>query len=92
LALKLWDHLTGWFMTETGIDNSTVLQPIADRRYAFAPGRPRPPVGGRAPVARCVTVWSERPLRRADARYRRSRPRQEVSPTASDGTSRIDGR
>jgi hypothetical protein len=34
-ALKLWDHLTGWFMTETGIDNSTVLQPTGDSQYAF---------------------------------------------------------
>ena len=35
MALKLWDHLTGWFMTETGIDNSTVLQPTGDSQYAF---------------------------------------------------------
>jgi hypothetical protein len=35
VALKLWDHLTGWFMTETGIDNSTVLQPTGDSQYAF---------------------------------------------------------
>jgi len=34
-ALKLWDHLTGWFMTETGIDNSTVLQPTDRSQYAF---------------------------------------------------------
>jgi hypothetical protein len=35
LALKLWDHLAGWFMTETGIDNSTLLQPIGESEYAF---------------------------------------------------------
>jgi hypothetical protein len=35
MALKLWDHLTGWFMTETGIDNSTVLQPTDRSEYAF---------------------------------------------------------
>jgi hypothetical protein len=35
VALKLWDHLTGWFMTETGIDNSTVLQPTERSQYAF---------------------------------------------------------
>jgi hypothetical protein len=35
VALKLWDHLTGWFMTETGIDNSTVLQPTDRSQYAF---------------------------------------------------------
>jgi hypothetical protein len=35
VALKLWDHVTGWFMTETGIDNSTVLQPTDRSQYAF---------------------------------------------------------
>jgi hypothetical protein len=35
VALRLWDHLTGWFMTETGIDNSTVLQPTDRSQYAF---------------------------------------------------------
>ncbi len=35
MALNLWDHLTGWFMTETGIDNSTVLQPTERSQYAF---------------------------------------------------------
>ncbi|MGH2395367.1 MAG: hypothetical protein ACRDGH_18085 [Candidatus Limnocylindria bacterium] len=35
VALKLWDHLTGWFMTEIGIDNSTVLQPTDRSQYAF---------------------------------------------------------
>jgi hypothetical protein len=35
VALELWDHLTGWFMTETGIDNSTVLQPTDRSQYAF---------------------------------------------------------
>ena len=34
-ALKLWDHLAGWFMTETGLDNSTLLQPSAESEYAF---------------------------------------------------------
>jgi hypothetical protein len=35
VALKLWDHLAGWFMTETGLDNSTVLQPTGESEYAF---------------------------------------------------------
>jgi hypothetical protein len=35
VALRLWDHLTGWFMTETGIDNSTVLQPTDRSQYTF---------------------------------------------------------
>jgi hypothetical protein len=35
MALQLWDHLTGWFMTETGLDNSTVLQPTDRSQYAF---------------------------------------------------------
>jgi len=34
-ALKLWDHLAGWFMTETGIDNSTLLRPAGESEYAF---------------------------------------------------------
>jgi hypothetical protein len=34
-ALKLWDHLAGWFMTETAIDNSTLLQATGDSDYAF---------------------------------------------------------
>jgi hypothetical protein len=34
-ALKLWDHLAGWFMSETGLDNSTLLQPTGDSEYAF---------------------------------------------------------
>jgi hypothetical protein len=35
VALKLWDHLAGWFMTETGIDNSTLLRPTGESDYAF---------------------------------------------------------
>jgi hypothetical protein len=34
-TLKLWDHLAGWFMTETGLDNSTLLQPTGGSEYAF---------------------------------------------------------
>ena len=34
-ALKLWDHLAGWFMTETAIDNSTLLRPTGESEYAF---------------------------------------------------------
>ncbi|MGH9227922.1 MAG: hypothetical protein ACRD07_04170 [Acidimicrobiales bacterium] len=34
-ALKLWDHLAGWFMSETGLDNSTVLRPTGESEYAF---------------------------------------------------------
>jgi hypothetical protein len=35
VALKVWDHLAGWFMTETGLDNSTLLQPVGDGEYSF---------------------------------------------------------
>jgi hypothetical protein len=35
VALELWDHLAGWFMTETGIDNSTLLRPTGESEYAF---------------------------------------------------------
>jgi hypothetical protein len=35
VALELWDHLAGWYMTETGLDNSTVLRPTGEADYAF---------------------------------------------------------
>jgi hypothetical protein len=35
VALELWDHLAGWYARETGLDNSTLLQPIGDADYAF---------------------------------------------------------
>jgi hypothetical protein len=28
LALRLWDHLSGWYEVETGLDNSTLLVPL----------------------------------------------------------------
>ena len=34
-ALEVWDHLAGWYMTETNLDNSTVLEPVDDADYAF---------------------------------------------------------
>jgi hypothetical protein len=34
-ALKLWDHLAGWFMTETGLDNSTLLRPTGESEYTI---------------------------------------------------------
>jgi len=34
-ALELWDHLAGWYVKETGLDNSTVLRPAADAGFAF---------------------------------------------------------
>jgi hypothetical protein len=29
VALDLWDHLAGWYARETGLDNSTLLGPVA---------------------------------------------------------------
>jgi hypothetical protein len=35
VALQLWDRLAGWYAVETGLDNSTLLQPIGEADYAF---------------------------------------------------------
>lgn len=35
VALELWEHLAGWFVVQTHLDNSTVLQPIDKADYAF---------------------------------------------------------
>ena len=35
VALELWDWLAGWYSVQTGLDNSTVLQPIEPADYAF---------------------------------------------------------
>ena len=34
-ALRAWENLTGWYTTKTGVDNSTLLQPIGEAPYAF---------------------------------------------------------
>jgi hypothetical protein len=34
-ALEAWEGLTGWYTTKTGVDNSTLLQPIGEAPYAF---------------------------------------------------------
>jgi hypothetical protein len=34
-ALEAWENLTGWYTTKTGVDNSTLLQPIGEAPYAF---------------------------------------------------------
>jgi hypothetical protein len=34
-ALEAWEGLTGWYMTKTSVDNSTLLQPIGEAPYAF---------------------------------------------------------
>ena len=34
-ALEAWESLTGWYTTKTGLDNSTLLQPIGEAPYAF---------------------------------------------------------
>jgi hypothetical protein len=35
VALELWDYLAGWYSVETGLDNSTLLEPIDKTDYAF---------------------------------------------------------
>jgi len=35
VALELWDYLAGWYSVETGLDNSTLLEPINKDDYAF---------------------------------------------------------
>jgi hypothetical protein len=35
VALQLWEHLAGWYAVETGLDNSTLLEPLGDADYVF---------------------------------------------------------
>jgi len=35
VALDLWEHLSGWFVKQSGLDNSTLLQPIDKSDYVF---------------------------------------------------------
>jgi hypothetical protein len=35
LVLRLWEQLAGWFVTETGLDNSTLLVPLEGERSDF---------------------------------------------------------
>ena len=35
MALQLWDSLAGWYAAETGLDNSTLLEPIGEADYVF---------------------------------------------------------
>jgi hypothetical protein len=35
VALQLWDYLAGWYAAETGLDNSTLLEPIGEADYVF---------------------------------------------------------
>jgi hypothetical protein len=35
VALQLWDYLAGWYAVETGMDNSTLLEPLGDADYVF---------------------------------------------------------
>jgi hypothetical protein len=34
-AVEAWESLTGWYTSKTGVDNSTLLQPIGEAPYAF---------------------------------------------------------
>jgi hypothetical protein len=35
VALELWEHLAAWYATETGMNNSTLLDPLTDTGYVF---------------------------------------------------------
>jgi hypothetical protein len=35
VALDVWDHLAGWYVAETGMDNSTLLGPLGPDDYVF---------------------------------------------------------
>lgn len=35
VALRLWEHLAGWYVAETGLDNSTLLAPNETADYAL---------------------------------------------------------
>jgi hypothetical protein len=35
LALRIWEQLAGWYVAETGLDNSTLLAPIGDADYVL---------------------------------------------------------
>jgi hypothetical protein len=35
VALQLWDYLAGWYAVETGLENSTLLEPIGEADYVF---------------------------------------------------------
>jgi hypothetical protein len=35
VATALWEHLAGWYVRETGLDNSTLLEPIGDADYVL---------------------------------------------------------
>jgi len=34
-AVEAWEDLTGWYTAKTGVNNSTLLQPIDEAPYAF---------------------------------------------------------
>jgi hypothetical protein len=35
LALRIWEQLAGWYVAQTGLDNSTLLAPIGDADYVL---------------------------------------------------------
>lgn len=35
VATQVWEHLAGWYVTETGLDNSTLLAPIEAADFVF---------------------------------------------------------
>jgi hypothetical protein len=35
LATRVWEHLAGWYVAETGLDSSTLLAPLGESDYAL---------------------------------------------------------
>jgi len=35
LAVEVWDYLAGWYEAETGLDNSTLLEPLEGERSEY---------------------------------------------------------
>jgi hypothetical protein len=35
VVMELWDYLAGWYETETGMDNSTLLAPLPDEKSDY---------------------------------------------------------
>jgi hypothetical protein len=35
VALAVWEHTAAWYAAKTGLDNSTLLQPVGDSPYVF---------------------------------------------------------
>lgn len=60
-AVDLWERLAGWYVTRTGLANSTLLEPVEEGRYIFI-NHARWDVSLATFIARQLTHPSFRPL------------------------------